>query len=160
MRRLPILLLTAMALTVAACGGDQAAPGTTGAATNGDAREVVITPVGNEMRFQQTEFSVRAGERIRLVMRNTATSPAMQHNVVIVDSRDSINRVGQAALTAGAARQYVPDDPAVLAFTPMAAPGQTTEVVFTAPEQPGDYPYICTFPGHYTMMQGTMRVTR
>ena len=52
----------------------------------------------------------------------------------------------------------MPDDDAVLAATDMSEPGETVSVTITAPSEPGDYRYICTFPGHYTVMQGTMTV--
>jgi azurin len=83
----------------------------------------------------------------------------MEHNVVILTSDDDtvVNRVGQAAMGA-ADNEYVPDDEAVLAATGMAAPGETVSVTFTAPSEPGTYRYICTFPGHYAVMQGTMTV--
>jgi azurin len=112
------------------------------------------------MKYEQTEFTVPAGEEITITFENTATSPAMQHNVVVLNTDDDsvVNRVGQAG-TAAADTDYVPDDDAVLAATAMSEPGETVSVTFTAPSEPGDYRYICTFPGHYTVMQGTMTVT-
>lgn len=131
-------------------------------ATTADANDparIVIEPKGNEMLFEQTEITVEAGQEIILVFDNTASSPAMVHNVVFLntDDKSAINRVGQAALSA-ADNEYVPNDEAVLAATPLAKPGETVEVTFTAPDAPGKYLYICTFPGHYAMMQGTMIV--
>jgi azurin len=41
----------------------------------------------------------------------------------------------------------------------MSQPGEKVEVVFTAPEETGEYGYVCTFPGHWATMTGTMRVT-
>jgi azurin len=121
--------------------------------------ELTIQPVGNQMKYEQTEFTVPAGEEITITFENTATSPAMEHNVVVLTSDDDtvVNRVGQAAMGA-ADSEYVPDDEAILAATDMAAPGETVSVTFTAPSEPGTYRYICTFPGHYTVMQGTMTV--
>lgn len=111
------------------------------------------------MKYEQTEFTVPAGEEITITFENTATSPAMEHNVVVLSSNDDavVDRVGQAAMGA-ADSEYVPDDEAILAATDMAAPGETVFVTFTAPSEPGTYRYICTFPGHYTVMQGTMTV--
>jgi azurin len=131
---------------LAACAG--------GAGTN----TVEIRPVGNEMRYETTEFSVKAGEQVRLVFVNTATSAAMHHNVVILTDPTAVERVGTAALTASA-NDYIPEDDAILAHTAMAAPGATVEVTFTAPTEPGDYTFICTYPGHYLLMRGVMRVT-
>lgn len=120
---------------------------------------ITITPDGNQMGFARTSFTVTAGEEITLTFDNTATSPAMEHNVVILtdDNGDTIHRVGHAALKA-ASSDYVPEDDAVLAATTVAAPGETVTVTFTAPSEPGKYSYVCTFPGHYAMMQGTMTV--
>jgi len=150
-----------LALVVAAgCGGSDADSGSTDdTAASGAVTEVTIQPVGNQMKYEQTEFTVPAGEEITITFENTATSPAMEHNVVVLTSDDDtvVNRVGQAAMGA-ADNEYVPDDEAVLAATDMSAPGETVSVAFTAPSEPGAYRYICTFPGHYTVMQGTMTV--
>jgi len=134
-------------LLFSACAGDSSEP-----------REVTIAPVGNEMRYAVTEFTVRPGQQVHLIFNNTATSPAMRHNVVILEDEEAIDRVGMAGVQVGEAADYVPQDDAIIAYTPMSDPGQTMDVTFTAPEAVGDYPYICTFPGHYALMQGTMRV--
>ena len=119
---------------------------------------VVIRPVGDQMKFADTTFTVRAGEQVRLVFENTATIEAMKHNVVILDDAAAIDRVGIAAISA-ADQDYIPDDEAILFHTPLAGPQETVEVTFTAPSEPGAYPYICTFPGHYVLMRGVMTVT-
>lgn len=128
---------------------------------DGPAMELVMTPVGDEMRFEQTAFTVKPGQVVRLVFQNTATMEAMQHNVVFVTSPDDIQPVGQAAMSA-ADTEYIPtsEGARIMAYTPLAAPGETVEVEFTAPLVPGDYPYICTYPGHFVLMQGTMTVER
>lgn len=158
-RKLSYLSFVAViAIALAACGPtDRPAEGD---ADDNGVRVVTIQPVGNEMRYEQTEFSVRPGQEVRLIFENTATSEAMHHNVVIIEDRESVDRVGNAALEAGAEADYIPEDNAIIAYTAMAAPGETVEVTFTAPDTEGDYPYICTYPGHYMLMQGTMRVTQ
>lgn len=142
-----LFFLPLLALVFAACGG-------------GGPAEVTIQPVDNEMKYAQTSFTVEAGQEVTIVFENTATSEAMHHNVVVLTSDDDedVNRVGQAAMTA-ADTDYIPDDPTILAHTPMSVPGETVRVTSTAPSEPGTYRYICTFPGHYVMMQGTMTVT-
>ncbi len=126
----------------------------------GSGANVTLTPVGNEMRYEQTSFTVQPGETVTLTFRNTATTEAMSHNVVILNDDDdaTVQRVGQAGMTAGEASDYVPSDPSILAHTALAKPGEEVSVTFTAPTTPGTYRYICTFPGHYMMMQGTMTV--
>lgn len=157
----PFVLLIAL-IVAAGCGGGDSSSSDAAAndAASGNAvTEVTIQPVGNQMEYEQTEFTVPAGEEITITFENTATSPAMEHNVVVLTSDDDavVNRVGQAAMNA-ADSEYVPDDESILAATDMAAPGETVSVTFTAPSEPGTYRYICTFPGHYTIMQGTMTV--
>ncbi len=179
MRTPPLAALVFGALTLAACGGDKPAapapqeqpapaPATPApapaapAAALPDASQplaVTITPVGNKMEYKQTEFTARPGQTVTITFTNTASSPAMQHNVVVVKTEAAIEEVGVAAMGA-ADNAYIPLDKKdlILAYTPMAGAGQTVDVTFTAPSEPGDYPYVCTYPGHYMLMRGVMRV--
>jgi azurin len=169
MRSLPFVLF--LALSLVACGGsDSSDPSTSESTTNETTeqtagsdevdRTVTIQPRGNEMKYRQTEFTVEPGQTIQIVFENTATSPSMQHNVVVLNSTDDavFERVGEAGMRAGSSNEYVPEDDAIIAATDMAAPGETVSVTFTVPEETGDYGYVCTFPGHWATMQGTMKV--
>jgi putative heme-binding domain-containing protein len=53
---------------------------------------------------------------------------------------------------------YVPDSPNVIAASEMVAPDQSARITLTAPEEPGEYPYVCTFPQHWYRMYGVMVV--
>lgn len=128
---------------------------------NGNAgTSITIRPVDNQMAYARTTFTVEPRAEVTLVFENTATSDAMHHNVVILNSvsEDVIRRVGELANQAGPSKEYIPNDEAILAHTAMAAPGETVELTFTAPSEPGVYRYLCTYPGHYSVMQGTMMV--
>ena len=159
MRTLSLSVLLAALIATAGCGGGDGASSSSADAATEAVTEVTITPVGNQMQFEQTEFTVPAGEEITLTFNNTATSAAMKHNVVLLTTDEDavVTRVGQAG-TRAADNEYVPEDDAVLAATGLADPGETVTVTFTAPSDPGAYRYICTFPGHYATMQGTMTV--
>lgn len=132
-------------------------------------QEVIIQPDYNALIWKQKEFTVKSGTQVKLVMDNLASGldAVMSHNVVVLAKRDTeesrmelIKEVGKAANQAGAEKEFFPENHSGILFrTPMAAPGKRTEVVFTAPE-PGDYPYICTFSGHWTTMQGVMHVVK
>jgi azurin len=63
-----------------------------------------------------------------------------------------------AAQPDGAAKRYVPEGSDVLFFTDITDPGKSATIHFTAPTAPGEYPYICTFPGHWLLMNGVMVV--
>jgi azurin len=124
-----------------------------------DAQEVIVKPVGNKLLFEMEEITAKAGSSLKVVMDNTATVPVMYHNVVFLnvgpEDSDTINEVGVAAMKAGTEKEYIPDHEAILAYTPLAAPGKRTEVVITVPP-PGDYSYICSYLGHYVSMKGVL----
>ncbi|KKN45960.1 hypothetical protein LCGC14_0677800 [marine sediment metagenome] len=118
-----------------------------------------IKTVQNEMKFDLSEFVVEAGVQVELVLENV---DFMQHNLVIVQQGQK-EKVGEAAdkLAAdpqGAQQQYVPKMAEVLFATALVDPEQTVTLRFTAPSEAGDYPFICTFPGHWRIMQGVMKV--
>ena len=106
------------------------------------------------MKYNVTSFTVKSGTKITLIMNNTATSPAMKHNIVILKDASKKAIIAHEALTA---TNYLPNNPDILAATPLAGAGEKTEITFTTPE-PGNYMYICTFPGHSALMYGTMIV--
>ncbi|GAB3701612.1 hypothetical protein GCM10027592_29970 [Spirosoma flavus] len=124
--------------------------------------EVVrMKTVREEMRFDKKEFTVTAGKQIEIVLENP---DAMQHNLVIGKPR-SMETIGAAAdklITAkdGAEKNYVPSISQVIVATPLVNPDQTYRLKFTAPTTPGDYPYVCTFPGHWRIMNGVMKVVK
>lgn len=148
--------------TGGSASGSESAGGSGGGATSGDAdRTVTLHPEGNQMRYRETEFSVAPGETVEIVFDNTATSPSMQHNVVILNAppeQENFQKVGEAGMEAGSTNEYVPDMEMVRAYTPIAKPGETVSTTFTAPDETGDYGYVCTYPGHWATMHGTMHV--
>lgn len=118
-----------------------------------------IKAVKDIMQYDLKLVTVRAGERITLVFDNP---DVMQHNLLIIQ-KGSLDVVGKAAddmLRASDAfdKQYIPDIPEVLHATPLVDPGESFTLEFTAPTEPGDYPYVCTFPGHWRGMNGVLRV--
>jgi len=162
-------ILFVILLLVAGCAGESSAPqassdeaaapeASSASSASDGMQEVVIQPVGDQMKFASEEFTVQSGSKVRLVMDNVATLDAMQHNIVILSPGSDINTVGAAAIQAGPDNDYVPaDNENILFYTAIAGPGEQTVVEFTAPA-PGEYPFICTFPGHYSLMKGVMIV--
>ena len=131
----------------------------TEAASAEEAQVVMIKTVKNAMKYDISEFVVEAGKPVKIVFENP---DFMQHNLVIAQV-GSLEIVGAAADKLatdpqGAEKEYVPDIPEVLFSTPLADPEETIELTFVAPDTPGEYPFVCTFPGHWRIMQGTMKV--
>ncbi|MDX1907814.1 MAG: ThuA domain-containing protein [Bacteroidia bacterium] len=130
--------------------------------TGGDAAPAVTLKLKvqvNQMKYDLSQLSVPAGQRVAIVFENP---DFMQHNLLIL-AAGSLDKVGAAAdalaqAADGAAQNYVPDMPEVLAASPLVDPNTSYTLVFTAPEQPGDYPFVCTFPGHWRMMNGILKV--
>jgi putative heme-binding domain-containing protein len=84
----------------------------------------------------------------------------MPHNLVIT-APGAMIEVGQMAEKlgpAGEAKGFLPETPKILWSTKLLLPGQFAKLQFTAPKTPGAYPYVCTFPGHYLVMNGVMNV--
>jgi putative membrane-bound dehydrogenase-like protein len=122
---------------------------------------VKIKAIREEMKFDITEFTAVAGKTVEIVFENP---DAMQHNVVVGKPK-SMNIIGNAAdkmITAkdGAEKNYVPSIPQIIAASPLVNPGQTYRLRFVVPDVAGDYPYVCTFPGHWRLMTGVMKVVK
>ena len=111
-----------------------------------------------EMAFDKVKLTATPGQTIKLVFLNKAAKDSgLQHNWVLVNPGKA-DEVGQAAMAAGPDKAYIPDSKDVLAHTKLLNGGDKDTIEFTAPVQAGDYPYICTFPGHYMMMKGVLSV--
>ena len=125
-------------------------------------KEVVIT--GNDtMQFDVKNFNVKAGEKVKLTLKNVGQVPkiAMGHNLVLLKKGITAIGFGQKALGAGAnATNALPDSlkGEVIAATKLLGPGESETIEFTAPKEAGSYEYVCTFPGHFALMRGTMSV--
>jgi len=109
------------------------------------------------LKFSITDFAVKPGARVRVDFANPSD---MLHNFVVVKP-GTATRVGEAALKLGlegAKMNYVPRTDDVLYHTALLEPQKTETIYFQAPSAPGDYQFVCTFPGHYVTMVGLMRV--
>ena len=126
-----------------------------------DVKVIKIRSIKEAMKFDLKEFTVKPGQTVEITFENP---DAMAHNMVIVKPK-MMAKVGQAGDKMmkdkkGLEKNYVPVMPEVLFSTPLVNPGQTYKLTFKAPETVGDYPYVCTFPGHWTLMNGVMKVVR
>lgn len=122
---------------------------------------IVIKSVKEAMKYDKKEFTVKAGTKVELVFENP---DAMQHNLVIGKPK-SLEIIGKAAnkmITQKDAleKNYVPNIPQIIASTPLVNPEESYRLTFTVPEQIGDYPFVCTFPGHWSIMNGIMKVIK
>ncbi len=122
---------------------------------------VVLKTIQHEMKFDQQKLTVKAGTIVEIVLTNT---DFMQHNFLLL-SPGSMKRVGEAAdklaqTPDGASAQYIPSVPGILYYTPLVDPDASYTLKFRVPEIPGEYPYICSYPGHWRIMNGIMTVVK
>jgi azurin len=138
-----------------------AGAGRGGVAPTGPPLVVAIKTVPEDMTYSVKNFTVKPGQYVRI----TLTNPdEMQHNLVFVRP-GSVEEVGElvnmmAKASDAAERNYVPPSQDVLLWTNLVEAGQSVTLEFIAPTQVGDYPYMCTFPGHWKTMNGVMKVSQ
>jgi putative membrane-bound dehydrogenase-like protein len=118
-----------------------------------------IGTIRNEMKYDQILLEVPAGKSVELRFKN---NDLMQHNWLL-GTRGALETIGTAAdamaqAIDGQERQYIPAIPEVLYASSLVDPGAEVVIRFLAPAEPGDYPYVCTFPGHWKVMNGILRV--
>ena len=117
---------------------------------------IVLKPIPG-LKYNISNITVKAGAKIKLTFNNTDD---MLHNVVIT-TPGAADDVGKRALNLGLNGErmsFVPVMPKVLHHTLLLQPGKSETIYFTAPDKAGEYPYLCTYPGHYIVMRGIMKV--
>lgn len=122
------------------------------------AREIQIKAMDN-LQFSEKKLQAKPGEVIKLKFVNPDVVP---HNWALVQP-GRLEQVGDLAnkligSPEAYLKQYVPDSDAVICFTDIIEPGSESSIYFKAPEKPGRYPYLCTFPGHWMVMNGILEV--
>jgi azurin len=122
----------------------------------------VTDPVGEKMSFSRPTIAVKPGERIKIQLYSFGKMPrtVMTHNWVLLALGKDPKAFAEAAALSPATG-YIPMamKSQILAQTDMVGPGETAQVVFTAPAKPGSYPFLCTFAGHFAAgMSGTLIV--
>jgi putative heme-binding domain-containing protein len=122
------------------------------------ARPITIE-AGKNLTFSVASLKVRAGEPIKLTFLNPDAVP---HNWVLIRP-GTLPKVGELsnrmiAEPDAVARHYVPKTDDVIAFTDIVSPQDQMSIYFDAPAKPGRYPFLCTFPGHWMVMNGVMVV--
>lgn len=146
MKKTLIIFLTVI---IMGCGGG----------SNNDSVTLVnLGSLGNEMKYDTTEFTVKAGSKVKLTMKNNASLDfmgEMLHNVVILlDESQASNVVKYAEMNDGTPLA----SNVILAMTVLADKQEEASVEFTAPKKPGKYLYICTYIAHGATMRGYMIV--
>jgi azurin len=116
-----------------------------------DAKTVTMKGT-DDLKFSVEEITANPGQEItiKLTTVSNLSKQAMAHNVVVLTAEADASAVANASARASENEYIAPDmTDQMIAYTGMAGGGETVKVTFEAPEEPGEYEYICTFPGHY-----------
>ncbi len=124
----------------------------------------IVHTVHEQLRYDTTKLTVKAGKSFEVIFENDDVMP---HNFVIVPPGKHME-IGNAAMTMTPdkldkqGRAYLPAafEKDIIAATKLMEPGQKEQLKVRAPNQPGDYEFVCTFPGHALIMWGTLTVTK
>ncbi len=124
-------------------------------------QKVKIAVVKNAMKYDTKTFTVKAGSIVEVEFTNP---DFMQHNLLILQ-KGSLDKVGAAADKLaqdpkGIEQNYVPKMAEVLFATKLINPEESVKLKFRVPADAGDYPFICSFPGHWRIMNGIMKVVK
>lgn len=108
----------------------------------------------DKMQYDKTELRAKAGETVTLTLTHTGKMPktAMGHNFVLLKQGTDIAEFAVKAIGA-IDNNYIPEGDEVIAYTDVVGGGESTSVTFTVPAV-GEYDFICSFPGHYSIMKG------
>lgn len=140
---------------------------TTLSAQEADVAVIELKPhASNPLGYDKTDLSVKAGQKVKLTLNNTGSIAPQPHNFILIKpGKDAaVGAQANAMMTdpQAMAKSYIPDASKddIIAHTKLVMPNGTETIEFVAPAEAGDYPFMCTFPGHWLLMKGVVHVTK
>lgn len=115
-----------------------------------------VATIPERLMYDVKELTVKSGKKVKLTFANTDVMP---HNLLILKPGKA-DAVMNAAITMGAKgfeNGFIPEGGHVIWHTKLLDHAKEEVIEFTAPA-PGEYPYICSFPGHGIIMRGVLKV--
>ena len=168
-----LFLMATVALMVASCGdnkkseessqtAEQAAAEAAAPAQSQETEAITVNLEGtDQMTFNIQEIKAKAGQTINLTLKHVGqmAKNQMGHNFVLLKKGTDIPAFGMAAMEAGLEKEYIPNDGKdIIAHTRLLGGGESDTISFKAPSEPGSYDYICSYPGHFSLMKGVLIV--
>ncbi|HTT55818.1 MAG TPA: azurin [Opitutaceae bacterium] len=158
------VLLASSVLLLAGCGkgSDQTAAGAAPAPAVASGPQTLTLSANDTMKYSLTRLEVPAGQEVTLTFTNAGAMPKAQmaHNWILLKAGSDATAFANAGVT-HKADDYFPTELAdeVIAHTKLLGPKQSDTITFKAPTAPGEYTYLCTFPGHFVSgMHGVLVV--
>ncbi len=164
MRILKTIVLLCLSFTLIHCGDDKKKDDKQGvklknntsteSKKDDNVTEVTLLAT-DQMKFNKDEIRVPAGKKVKLILKHTGKMDikVMGHNFVLLTQGTEIPAFANKA-TGFPDNDYIPtDSDAVIVHTKLLGGGQQDTIEFDPPA-PGTYDFICSFPGHYSLMHG------
>ncbi|MFH7014975.1 azurin [Flavobacterium sp. FlaQc-47] len=121
---------------------------------------VLVIEGNDQMQFSTNELRAQAGKPITLTLKHVGKIPkeAMGHNLVILQQGTDEAAFASKAIAAGDT-DYIPasEKASIIAHTKLLGGGEEDTIEFTI-DKKGTYNFLCTFPGHVSMMKGVLIV--
>jgi putative heme-binding domain-containing protein len=122
-------------------------------------RVIRIGTLPERMAYDKEVIVVEKGKAVEFLFENYDLMP---HNLVFAKpgTMEELGKMAEANATNPEfqARHFVPDSDKVLLGSKLLLPREMQKLSWTAPSQPGVYPYVCTYPGHWMRMHGALYV--
>jgi putative heme-binding domain-containing protein len=126
---------------------------------NLDVQVIAIGTLLERMLYDKEQIAVQAGKPVEFRFSN---SDAMPHNLAIMapGAMEEIGLLAESTARDADAvqRNYIPKSDKILLASRLLQPGESQSLTFEAPKEPGVYPYVCTYPGHWRRMYGALYV--
>ena len=122
----------------------------------------VEVTANDQMRYSTKKIEGKVGVPMEITIKHIGKIPkaSMSHNMVILKP-GSVPAMVSMKCTQAKDNNYIATDAeskaAIVAYSPQLGPGESHVIKFT-PKEAGDYPYLCSFPGHFSEMQGVIVV--
>ncbi|MEO1266746.1 MAG: azurin [Myxococcota bacterium] len=137
-------------------GGDKPAAEKSASDKPASGTNTVTLGASDQMMYDTKKITVKGGQKVKLTLKHNGkmAKEAMGHNFVLLKKDVDLQAFATKAMAAKAT-DYIPAEmkDAIVAHTKLLGGGQSDTITFDAPE-PGTYKFLCTFPGHYGLMQG------
>lgn len=114
-----------------------------------------VGTIRERLMYDVKELNVKAGRKIRLTFANTDVMP---HNLLVTKpgKADAVMNAAVAMGAAGFGNGFIPAGGDILHHTKLLDGGKSEVLEFTL-NAPGDYPFVCSFPGHGILMRGVLK---
>lgn len=161
-----LLLLSMSATLLVSCNktetNDVVADAPVEAVTDDAAKQdtINITLNGNDkMQYDLSQIDVYEGQTVVLTLNHVGTMPkeSMGHNFVLLNKGTDLDKFEEEASKARETGYIPQGDSDIIANTKLLGGGESDTITFKAPEK-GSYDFLCSFPGHYSMMKGKFNV--